>query len=161
MQISTPKAQQENSKIDSSFHDAIERFLNYKQREYAVDRFKSRSSFRYQVPVRAGTVCIMIRAKPWLNEFAIHAHSEANVPIGQRGDFLEWFAETNSGFNPLRIDLIPQSGEVRCGYVLPLLEEVVKVTYLETMEGNCIALMETLLPLLRDCPLTDHPHIGA
>ena len=92
MNISIPKAQQGTRKIDSFFHDAIERFLKYKQREYTVDRFKSRSSFRYPVPVRAGSVRIMIRAKPWLNEFAILAHSEASVPTGQRGDFLEWFA---------------------------------------------------------------------
>ena len=135
-------------KHDTYYHDAVVAHLEGADRDYRVDSFKSRSIFSYFMPTSHGNIRMEIFIKPWLDTFALYAYADQPVPEASRADLLEILANTNTGYNPLKSEIDPEKGWVRCGYAMFLFRDLVDPAHLDQMENTSARVMEYLLPTL-------------
>lgn len=131
---------------EPSYHDAIARFLETNQQEYSVTTFKSRSTFIYVKAASGEGVRLQIHIKPWLDEFTFHAYAQKSIAPAYRADLLHSFAVVNAGERPIKVEINPETGCIRCGYAMLLCKEFVDAARLAEMERRCLVMMDTLLP---------------
>ena len=129
-----------------SYHDAIARFLETNQQEYSVTTFKSRSTFSYVKAASGECVRLQIHIKPWLDEFTFHAYAQKSIASAYRADLLHSFAVANAAERPIKVEINPETGCIRCGYAMLLCKELVDAARLAEMEKSCLVMMDTLLP---------------
>lgn len=140
---------------DSPSHQAVKAFLMTRGHLYSLDAFKSRGRYRYCVRSESGLdeVMVEILVKPYPEDsgkFTLFAHAPQPVASHHRGELLLMFADSNFGDEPLKTELNPSTGVVRCGFSSYLMADTVSSDHLAKMEHRAVGMISTLLPILEN-----------
>jgi hypothetical protein len=82
--------------------------------------------------------------------FTLYAYASNTVALQHRKEVLEIFAEANFGDNPLKTELNPSTGVVRCGFSSYLTPDIVSSDHIAQMEKYAVSMISTQLPMLEN-----------
>jgi hypothetical protein len=137
-------------KQGDEYAERITEFLASRQQLFTMERYKSRSIFKYNVPHLAGDIQVEIQAKPFADFFSVFATAPILVPEHRRDWFLSILTRERFSETPIRQELDFKTGAVRVGYSSMLCLEWVSKKRLAQMTDGTVAILEVLMGLLQE-----------
>lgn len=140
----------EHKEEDCFAHDSVSAFLDQNNRPYTVDQFKSRELFSYAMPIEDYTTLIKVEIfiKPYSDKFSFFAYVPYKIHPSRQQELLEVFATTNFDNNPIKIELNPSDGTVRCGISCYLIPDLISIKRLTQLESESLEMVKAMLPMI-------------
>ena len=142
-----------------AFTDQVIAFLEAAGRAYETDPFSSREQFSYWLNGENGPMRVCLCIKPDSDQFALHAYSPVTIEPEHRASLLDIFATANFSCSPVKLELNPETGTVRCGFGSVLVPELLEPVRLRQMEHDATVLLNHVTPVLAMHGRT--PEVGA
>jgi hypothetical protein len=128
----------------------IKAFLDSRQQPFTLERFKSRSIFRYEIEHSDGPIQVEILAKPFSDYFSLFAKAPVPVPETSRDWFLSVLTGTTFSDSALRQEINLTTGEVRVGFSSLLCPEWVTEPRLTKMIDHSTTMIETMMGMIKE-----------
>jgi hypothetical protein len=136
-------------KEGEEYAERIKAFLDSRQQPFTLERFKSRSIFRYEIEHSGGPIQVEILAKPFSDYFSLFAKAPVPVPEHSRDWFLSFVTGTTFSDSALRQEINLMTGEVRVGFSSLLCLEWVTEPRLTKMTDRSTAMIDVLIGIIK------------
>ena len=136
-------------KEGEEYAERIKAFLDSCQQPFTLERFKSRSIFRYEIEHSNGPIQVEILAKPFSDYFSLFAKAPVPVPEHARDWFLSVLTGTTFSGSALRQEINLTTGEVRVGFSSLLCPEWVTEQRLTQMIDHSTGMIEVLMGMIK------------
>ena len=144
-------------KEGEEYAEQIKAFLDSRQQPFTMERYKSRSIFKYNVPHLAGGIQVEILAKPFSDYFSLFAKAPVLVPEHSRAWFLSVLTGRTFSDSALRQEINLMTGEVRVGFSFLICPEWVTEKRLAKMIFSSITMIEVLMGVIKG--MSDEPRL--
>jgi hypothetical protein len=141
-----------NSDLDESsvWLATVIEHLEKRQHTYTISQYKSQSVIESSIAMPNGDCRMLIRIKGIHATFGMYVYAPMRIPESRHPEWLDILARGNFSWDYAKMELNPETGEVRCGLALYLQDSGVSLAMLEHLEYKLTEYLNALLPALQD-----------
>lgn len=136
-------------------------YLKQRQHAYTISQCKSQSLIETSIALPNGDCRMLIRIKGIHATFGMYVYAPMRIPESRHPEWLDILARVNFSWDYARMELNPDTGEVRCSVSLYLRDNGVSLAMLEHLEFKLTEYLNALLPTLQDVANFDGNFIHA
>ena len=125
-------------------------YLKKRQHAYTVSQYKSQAVIETSLALPNGDCRLLIRIKGIHATFGMYVYAPMRIPKARRPGWLDSLARGNYSWDYARLELNPDTGQIRCGVALYLPDSGLSFAMLEHLEYKLTEYLNALLPTLQD-----------